>query len=38
MLGTILHVYTQILAIHYHDFTHFVYHDNLSYCDERREQ
>ena len=31
-------VYTQILAIHYHDFMQFVYHDNLSYHDKRREQ
>ena len=38
MLGTILHVYTQILAIYYHDFMQFVYHNNLSYRDKRREQ
>ena len=35
MLGT---VYTQILAIYYHDFMQYVYRDNLSYCDKRREQ
>ena len=28
---------TQILAIYYHDFMQFVYRDNLSYRDKRRD-